>query len=405
MRKIVIFAMILYLQVNFSVLAVNHNHQNNNQGRKELYDKPPRSKTNINKVTDLFEKNIENKKELDDFLKEQNESAQKNIENLQEEVKKSIVGDQDITKEVEKLKSIDENSLDSKGRAKFQEEDYKFINQGGLFPNYDAEGNKAHIEDIDKIVNATETKLKDLIGQLNKEGFDCKDVKGATQTEQSEFIHVEKTEHKNLEFDQMFCEQLRNKYDCYKSRIVKCAHKASESFLESSFNSNLPVSYDDNTGILTFGWNQNHTKHGGSGTLYDFEISFNIDNIEAVTDFKLMEIGWDDHIRITINDQQIFMGPLNGDRLELTGYKGIFGEYRTFVTIDESGKHYSPEYDKWWQRQLNIDLRKYLKLGKNIIKTRLIVGGSGGIWLKFISKRAICSKWEDRWEEICSLSG
>lgn len=180
--------------------------------------------TNINEVTDLFDRHIENKDELLNELKTQNDSA---IDNIKSGAgTNSIEGINEAKSKASELKGIKETDLENKGREKRASKEYQFYDENELEPNYNKSGNKLHKLDADDIINATEESMrklgKNFLDKLKAVGVDCHTVKGPIHKEPTYYISIRRENQNNTDYDQFFCEELRNKYDCRDQLDLTC---------------------------------------------------------------------------------------------------------------------------------------------------------------------------------------
>jgi hypothetical protein len=180
--------------------------------------------TNINEVTDLFDRHIENKDQLLHELKTQNDSA---IDNIKSGAGvNSIEGINEAESKASELKSIKETDLENKGREKRASKEYQFYDENELEPNYNKSGNKLHKLDAEDIVNATEESMrklgKNFLDKLKAVGVDCHTVKGPVHKEPTYYIQIKRENQNNTDYDQFFCEELRNKYDCRDQLDLTC---------------------------------------------------------------------------------------------------------------------------------------------------------------------------------------
>ena len=183
--------------------------------------------TQINKVTDLFDKHIENKDTLLQSMKEQNENASERIKSGSGH--EYIEGMGEAEGKARELNSIKESDLDNAGRQKRLSKEYRFYDENELEPDYTKPGNRMHKLDVGEIVEATERTMNrlgaDLIDKLLSIGFDCKTVKGAIHKEPTYYIEIQREERRNTEYDQFFCEEPRNQYSCIDSVSLKCVKR------------------------------------------------------------------------------------------------------------------------------------------------------------------------------------
>lgn len=202
----IIFLLAFTLSYNLSVLAV---------------------KTNVNEVNDLFDRHIENKDQLMKNLQEQRDGAVRDIETGKG--LEHVEGINEAEGKARELESIREVDLESSGRQKRASEEYRFYDDNELEPDYSKPGNIAHKQDCDEIVSQTGLSMKkleeDLQTKLSALGIDCHQVKGTTAKDLTYHIEIKAKEHKNSEYEQVFCEELRNKYQCQNTLTMHCINK------------------------------------------------------------------------------------------------------------------------------------------------------------------------------------
>ena len=180
-------------------------------------------KTNINEVTDLFDRSVSNKDQYVRDLERIREGGISNIESSTPLV--HIDGIDQSEGEAARLNSIRAVDLDEEGRVTRRSGEYSFYDEGEFEPDLTKPGNRAHKEDVLRIVNATVKLLSDLTAKLKELGVDCKTVKGPIQREPIYTIDLKREEQQNTEYDQFFCEEPRNQYDCSDSLSLTCARR------------------------------------------------------------------------------------------------------------------------------------------------------------------------------------
>jgi len=180
--------------------------------------------TQVNEVTDLFDKHIENKDNLLLDMKKQSDNAHDLIKSGQHH--DAIVGIGESANKASEINSIGESDLENAGRSKRISNEYQFYDENELEPDYTKSGNRMHKLDVEDIVSATEKTMRnigiDLMKKLIELGFNCKTVKGAIYKEPTYYIEIKKEEQKNTEYDQFFCEEPRNQYNCNDSVSLTC---------------------------------------------------------------------------------------------------------------------------------------------------------------------------------------
>ena len=140
---------------------------------------------------------------------------------------------------------------------------------------------------------------------------------------------------------------------------------------------------------------------GGTCALFDRSTTFNIEDINKVAEFTLIESGFDDWIRITVNGTVVRVGPYGGDRLDV-----IDREISPGISIKavqySATQQGSCELSTSWNQSLNIDIKPYLQTGTNTIDMRVIVAGGGEGWMKFRATQYCDCEWSDSWINNCS---
>lgn len=176
--------------------------------------------SNINEVTDLFDRSVESK---DQYIEDLEGIRAGGIANI--EKGESLQHIQEIDKseaEASRLSSIRAVDLDEEGRNARNSEEYSFYDEGDFEPDLTKPGNMEHKRDVIDIVNATAELLANLTSKLKELGIDCKTVKGPVQREPIYRIEVKREAQNNTEYDQFFCEEPRNKYNCKDSVALTC---------------------------------------------------------------------------------------------------------------------------------------------------------------------------------------
>ena len=186
-------------------------------------------------------------------------------------------------------------------------------------------------------------------------------------------------------------------YECNKKRpeSIKTCHdeivsitcqKSSEcdngGIIASSVQSDMKWVY--NFPILTLGTiSDNYWK--GRCAVFDRTTKFKVKNLSKITEFRIVEVGFDDYLWIKINGNTVYVGPDGGDQINVRRDR--------YVTYDGK-KMWRCERNHNWRIPVNIDLKPYLKEGENDIWMRVIVAGAGEGWMK-ISAKQYCCKNED----------
>jgi hypothetical protein len=351
------------------------------------------AKMNQNKVTDFFENNIE---ERDEYLQNLDSIRNKNIEDIKQGANISNSSEKENRHEIKRLNSIKAAELDKAGDMVRNSTQYDFYKKG-----FEVDSNTAgiaqHKKDIKKISNATRKLLKHLTKQLDKLGINCKPNHDQKLMKPRDREVVEN----NVRYDSILCEELKNEYQCQEYLQVKCIDRELQDLTAQYFSSNLPLRNNNIDKTVIIGWDNQQKILGDRGKIFDYILNFNIDDIDQLIELRLISVGFDDHLLINLNNRQIFMGPLPGNKIEIIS-DYIFGKYH-LISIDNSNKFYSIEGNKWHFKAVNLDIKRYLNAQSNQMNIRLGVGGYGGIRLILKGKISKCIKWEENRQEICTL--
>lgn len=181
--------------------------------------------TNVNEVNTLFEDHIENKSEY--F---------RNLEGLRDESTGRIESKSGLSsiREMDKvdgfsseINSIDAYDLGAEGKKVRASETYRFYDEHEMAPDWSKPGNKMHKKDAEDITSAVAKKLKALAKHLEELGldFDCSKQRKSAQLDPSFSLEIKRNSKENVEFDQIFCEESRNKYNCKDKVSLTCRRR------------------------------------------------------------------------------------------------------------------------------------------------------------------------------------
>ncbi len=129
--------------------------------RKEQFV-PPVGRSNINQVTDFFDKSIEDKQNIDTVIEESKQSIQGAI--TSGAASAEIPSSDKIDSEVSKLSRISEYELESAGMRARQSEENEFYDQNGFEIDHAKPLVIQHKRDMDKIADSSEV----LLGKLTQ---------------------------------------------------------------------------------------------------------------------------------------------------------------------------------------------------------------------------------------------
>jgi len=150
------------------------------------------------------------------------------------------------------------------------------------------------------------------------------------------------------------------------------------------------------TGIMPFSFDGSRYmyigKHGANSipdrrsptrvNYYTAELTFKADR-DDVHRFMLERLDYEDFVEVTFNDIPVFT---DLDRAQYTNVATCGGCHVINRPVS---------------RNLNFDLRPYLKTGLNTFRVRLTAVAHGQLWLKLDTDSRCCKSWSDIWQESC----
>lgn len=172
----------------------------------------PASRTNINQVTDFFNQNIEDKRNIETVIEQSRQGAQTNI--ATSAASAEIPSSDKADSEVGKLSNISAYELESAGMRARQSEEYEFYDQNGFEIDHTKPLVMQHKKDMDKIADSSEALLGKLTAGLKDLGIDCQTVAGSQQQEPEYYINIEQEQKLDTVYDKKFCEQPHHTYSC-----------------------------------------------------------------------------------------------------------------------------------------------------------------------------------------------
>lgn len=156
------------------------------------------------------------------------------------------------------------------------------------------------------------------------------------------------------------------------------------------------LAYNHQNGVITIGTIRDND-WPGDWVAHDRTTTFTTVDVSKIDEFRITSVGFDDYLQIKVNGHNVYVGPDGGNKLEIIR-KGIFFYIDNGISLRRDC-----ERGTNWRRNVDIDLKPYLKEGENIIETRLIVCGQGEFWMKINAKAKCCNEddWDIKREETC----
>lgn len=155
---------------------------------------------------------------------------------------------------------------------------------------------------------------------------------------------------------------------------------------------------DENTGRYRIG--AVGDDYWGTG-YYKREFVVDILDVEHVKTFKIYQVGFDDSMAVAVNDSWVWQDYQGGAYRAETDNWGMWveecaewtggeGEYTCTRYVQTWFTHW--ERSTSWSYAVNVDLRPYLRTGRNVIRvdTGVVGGGEGWVFLEISAWRAKC---------------
>ena len=130
----------------------------------------------------------------------------------------------------------------------------------------------------------------------------------------------------------------------------------------------------------------------GTCATFDKNFTFNVENKEFISSFKMIYASFDDYLQLKLNGHTFYVGSDGGDYVEVR-------EWQVY-----NGRGYAAcERDRNWNVNTDIELKDFLKEGINVLDMRVIVSGSGKGFLRIKVNKICCMNddWQETWTEHC----
>ena len=261
--------------------------------------------------------------------------------------------------------------------------------------------------------------MQDPISQMQLiKGQGCKEVEN---NKKRGFFKEDKTETYTDEIEEFrTCETPTTKFNCKKVLSVHCKKTLQCDYGGITKGSiSEGIVFDTSKGFLTIGTDGDNYLAGQCST-HNKSVTFHIAKASMITVFKLMHVKFDDYLELKLNGHTFYVGPDGGDYVEVktreiekerTVTGGSFRhrwsrieKYKESITEVFNGHNYAAcERNTNWNREVDVDLKPYLKDGENILQMKIIVSGNGEGWLKIGAKQQCCAnnEWAENWVENC----
>jgi len=328
------------------------------------YAEAPRHKTRQNEVTDLFDKEIEDKGNLEQMIEDSKTQAEQGIAN-KESVKTLELKENKLEGKTSELNSINANSLESAGQQEKAKEENAYYD--ALEIDYTDPKVINHHKDMNKILSASNKLMGRLIEGLKELGIDCKTVKGNKELEPEMYLDIEKEQQKDTVYDKKICEELRNQYNCSDTLTLKCTNKSSGSYKTETIRlsySEMPKNWwgglygttpvfgisGSNRGFIDFIGDSKFKQYGSDNVKAEV-----VQLIKQKTGAKDVELP-DQRILIRMGQEVLYQLNENGDKGPLEGgwWSAVYadGTIRFFYRVGQEEKCTS--WSEEWSEQCTL---------------------------------------------------
>lgn len=181
----------------------------------------------------------------------------------------------------------------------------------------------------------------------------------------------------------------RVNFTCQRTRHVSCANENANQphpFRLGEFEvSGDPIFSSFENDTLTLGDRDSYWRRIRCGTFIN-TVRFNVAELAAMTDFRLIVISYDDRAHLWVNGNLVFSGVGRTQRTD--GVQVVGGRCEQRVRY----QHYTN----------GIDLMPLLRAGSNEIRVENQVGDGGGVFLQFLIRRRHLCEEQDTYTYRCS---
>jgi len=323
----------------------------------------PITRTNVNEVDPLFNEKIDNYRGFEQMLEGQKATAVRGSEAATGS--DDLACSNEVPAKASKLGAIRAGDLDDMGRNESLKENWL----SDYLIDYSKPGMMQHKEDAERITAATGEMMKGLLGLLKKLDIDCSQVKGPREIEPQYHIQLERRLDRNkgdTVYEQVFCERLRNRYNCNDSLAMRCKR----------------------SGIAYGPWQDKQIRVPG-GELVNFGKA----------------VFWVDHVarrcfeyKLTVGKRRYFFGEIPPDPYVVQSIREFLATKHANATID----NISPEMSSYWEGGIfSIDGWTYLG---RVLGSKDYAWNSYIINYKYREGKPACFEWSKTWTERCTLN-
>lgn len=189
----------------------------------------------------------------------------------------------------------------------------------------------------------------------------CTDLSDDTVDELKSFYQTG-----NIDYDNELTEQMADSDSMYNTMTAQTNKTASVKQCAITNTPSVTAATPDQTFLIPVG-QIGDDYWSGSCNIFSVEQEITINDVNNVSEFILSQVEFDDWIKVSVNNQVVYVGPYGGDRLEI-----ISGKVR-YTAADYS----KCELGKHWSQHPNVNVRNLLVNGVNKVRIDVVVAGEG----------------------------
>ena len=212
---------------------------------------------------------------------------------------------------------------------------------------------------------------------------------------------------KEMEYSRVTCQSPS-------SKVIACKNTLTQLTCKNRGNCSAGgiVRGSETARLQALNLNYPHMEVGTLSTIYDEgrckiineDVRFQIKNINLIGEFRLLHMSYSDWIRLELNGVEI---------VNTTGGQGSFTMEASrmgwfsipqgdeYCSLRSGDKKQTCNTKEFYKKDLNLDLKPFLKEGNNHLKIELAFGNSGQLYLKFFAPERCCTDFDEHWRETC----
>lgn len=315
-------------------------------------------------------------------------------------------------------KNLVHGNMEAEARARLVDENFEasqVVKKGFLrSKEFDIRANAEFLDKARDAQKNPEDKIKWLTGQYT----DCKQEGGEDiKDELFKTCDIYRgISDKSCHMGQLVEVDAKHKYECHQEREIKAkkCHRNLKVWCEKKHdcdsggivlkNIASDMAWTYKYPVLTLGTIADNYWSAACGK-FTRSTKFEVKNKAAIDEFRIIVVGYDDYLRVSINGVQLYNEPGGGNILEIEKGRVVKSvEQQTQVGNAKGFSKYryghACELGRSNNIAVDIDLLPHLKEGSNELLIEVVVAGLGEGWIQVRTKQHCCIE-QSKWEEVC----